>query len=410
MQALRKISKQQWLLFVVATLMWISVKSAQFLMRTHASSLTDDALFVASIVGISGLIGAIIRFPMGVFSDYMSYKTLIIKVSLGLMLIFGFWFFMARTAWLFYMYNLFMGIAISTWVLFNVLFSRHAAIGETVTSIGILAIANNIGSYVAPIIAGQLIDSHVVDGKTVYDFSSGGHIMFALIIGLFAFLMSLLLQEGPYQSAIKPTFKKTWKAIADTKLWVLSFAGLVVTFMKYATLKFSFETVVKGLGGTPSAIGNIDANYDLLHAVAGIIAGRFLIKKIGAVNTLALGVLLMSTSFVLSYLSTSLNVFLFFNLFAGFGMGLTYITAMGMVIEHIPYEYKNTRMGFFQSIYMLGIYVAPKITVYIEQAINRQGIYLVCAILGVVTIVLIYCFKSFIEGVSSNENEFNDVN
>lgn len=410
MQAFNKVSRQQWVLFVVATLMWISVKSAQFLMRSHAGSLTDDVAFVASIVGISGLIGAIIRFPMGIFSDYLKYKTLIIKVSLFFMMVFGVWFFVERTAWLFYLYNLSMGVAISTWVLFNVLFTKHASSSQTVASIGILAIANNIGSYVAPIVAGRLISSSVIDGKTVYDFSSGSHIVFALMIGSMAFLASLLLQEGPYQSTTKPTLKKTIQSITDAKLWVLSFAGLIVTFMKYATLKFSFETVVKSLGGTPSAIGNIDANYDLLHAIAGIIAGRYLIKKIGAVHTLALGVVLMSLSFILSYFASSLNVFLFFNLFAGFGMGLTYITAMGMVIERVPYEYKNTRMGFFQSIYMLGIYVAPKVATAIEKSINRQGIYLVCAVLGVITIIVLFVFKSTIEGAKLNETEFNDVN
>ena len=175
---------------------------------------------------------------------------------------------------------------------------------------------------------------------------------------------------------------------------------MVVTFMKYATLKYAFETIVRVGGGLPFQVGNIDANYDILHIFGGLLAGYWLSKKFGDRLTVVFGTVLMSLSLVFSYIFIgNLTLFLVFNLSAGFGMGVAYITLMAASI--IDREHKHSCMGFFQSVYMLGIYYAPKACELITRLVSLNEVFLICSGLGVVSLLLLVFLKG------QNENSRN---
>ncbi|MDR0475587.1 MAG: MFS transporter, partial [Treponema sp.] len=135
-------------------------------------------------------------------------------------------------------------------------------------------------------------------------------------------------------------------------------------------------------------VGNIDANYDILHIIGGLLAGYCFSKKIGQKLTIVTGTVLMSLSLLFCYIFiANLNVFLVLNLFAGFGMGVAYITLMSLSIKDCVH--KHSRMGFFQSIYMLGVYYAPKVCEQVTKWTSLNNVYIVCGVLGVCSLVLL---------------------
>lgn len=383
---LRLLTGTQWLLFIVSTLMWIGVKLGQFMMRTQGQWLSTDAKWIASAVGISGLVGFLLRFPLGLFADHIKYKVWLIRGSLAVSVIGAFIYILHPSIYTLYAYNLCMGTTICSYVMFNVLFSEVSRRSGIIIDIAILAISNNIGSWVGPILGGLLIPYQRIEGVLRYDFSGLITAKVSLALLIAALLFSLWMKD--IFSSEKPVFKN----IINVYLIVVSLLGMIVTFMKYATLKYAFETIVRTGGGLPFQVGNIDANYDILHVIGGLAAGYWLSRKFGNRLTIMAGIVLMSLSLSLSYIfAARLTLFLVFNLFAGFGMGMAYITLMSMSI--INSANKHSCMGFFQSVYMLGVYYAPRVCELILKQTSLNNVYIVCSLLGICSLLLLFFLK-----------------
>lgn len=401
------LNKNQLILFFVATLMWVSVKSWQFMMKSHAMTLTNDISYIASIVWISWLIWFIWRFPLGIFSDFFKNKVLVLRLVFSLTLITWIFFLIYRSPELLYLYNLAMWISICTWVTQNVLFNNYSVLGNTVLVIWVFSIANNIGSYLWPMVWWFLIENKLVDWQTQFDFSNWHLVIFALIVMFIALLLTFFLDKEKNKNLIpqrKINKSDIIKQLLDKKLWFVSIWWLVITFMKYATLKYSFETIVSDFWWVSTQVWTIDANYDILHAIAWIIAWAYFIKKIWYRYTIILWTFIMSLSLLLAVSFNSINIFLLFNLIAWFWMWIAYVTLFSMSIIDSDKLVHNTRMWFFQSIYMLWVYFWPKafwilswlwITLIVSLNLN-QNIYIVCSIAWLILCLFVcFWFKNF---------------
>lgn len=376
-------NRKQLYIFIVATLLWIGVKLGQFMMRSQGFFFINDSSLVAAVVGISGLMGFILRFPLGVLADKIKHKLLIIKISILLSIASALIHILFSSIYTLYVYNLFMGIAICTWVLLNVLYCDS---GEKLfMNVAILAIANNIGSFVGPMLGGILIPSTIVDGISQFDFTNLITTKVSLIILLLAFLFTFFIEETPPKGKIKFSLKN----IIDNRLISVAIIGLIIHFTKYATLKYTFEKIVGNMGGIPFYVGSIDAFYDIFHIIGGLAAVK-MCKKIGISLTTLMGVAIMSILFICAYYANALIPFLLFNLIAGFGMGIAYITTMSVSIQNCSQEYKNSRMGIYQGIGMFGVFVAPKVCNLLSSLYSVNSIYLFSGVFGFI-LVAIFC-------------------
>ena len=386
LKKIKLLTGAQWFLFIVSTFMWIGVKLGQFMMRTQGQWLSTDAKWIATAVGISGLVGFLLRFPLGLFADRIKYKAWLIRGSLAVSVVGALIYILFPAIYTLYFFNLCMGATICSYVMFNVLFSEASKRAGIIIDIAIMAISNNIGSWVGPVLGGYLIPYQYIDGVLKYDFSGLITAKVSLILLVLALLLSFRIKDT--NISVKYAIKK----IIDFYLVVISILGMIVTFMKYATLKYAFETIVRTSGGLPFHVGNIDANYDILHIIGGLIAGYWFSKKMGNKLTILTGTVLMSLSLLFSYIFVAnLSMFLIFNLFAGFGMGIAYITLMSLSIKDS--EHKHSRMGFFQSVYMLGVYYAPKVCELIIRWTSLKNVYIVCSLLGIGPMVLLFFMK-----------------
>jgi predicted MFS family arabinose efflux permease len=301
-----------------------------------------------------------------------------------------------------------MGVTICSWVLFNVLFSSISEKRSVIVGIATLAIANNIGSYIAPILGGYLIDYQIINGIAQVNFSNLPTAKGAVAFLLLSCIFSLFLKKSELNGERN---KLHVSEMIDMRLILISTIGLVITFIKYATLKYSFETAVLHLGGSPMFIGNIDAHYDVLHILGGF-AGAWLVNKersqyMDISTAVQFGVLIMSFSALMCY-TDNIDAFLLFNLVAGFGMGMAYILLMSNSITRCDPKYKNSRMGFFQAMYMVGIYFAPKVCEYIFKTTNgnMMSMYLACAIIGIFTLMIL-SIKTVREQINGKDVIYN---
>jgi MFS family permease len=233
--------------------------------------------------------------------------------------------------------------------------------------------------------------SEVVATIMQYDFSGLWTAKVAIIFIAAALVVAFFLKSDTIDT--HPAEKIDIRKMIDQRLIVLSVFGMLVTFIKYATLRYSFETVVREMGGVPAQIGNIDAHYDILHIFGGFFAAWALSRnrrfRISVPGVVFLGMAIMSLQAFFAWWTNDLNMFLMSNLWAGFGMGVAYITLMSSSIKDCHPAYKMSRMGFFHSTYMFGIWIAPRVCEHIYNLTgqNMQNVYLACALGGITTAI-----------------------
>ena len=72
-------------------------------------------------------------------------------------------------------------------------------------------------------------------------------------------------------------------------------------------------------------------------------------------------------------------------------MGVAYITLMAASNKNNPH--KHSCMGFFQSVYMFGIYYAPKACELITRMVSLNEVYLICSGLGLGSLLLLLFYR-----------------
>lgn len=368
------LKKDHFLFLTVIFCFWFSIYVYIPIFGVYLEYLRFDYSLVGIILGSYGITQILIRFPLGILSDFLG------KMRKG-MLIAGF--FMAfASGVMFLMFTSFIpvfiarllsGITASMWVMATTLYAQYFEESQSAKAMGTLQFMTVVTQFL----------SMAVSGKIVERFGWEMPFLIGTITALIGFVLSFWIKE------IKETEAKEGAAryvdqltyvFRIKALWVISILSLAAHSILFMTM-FGFTPIyVAQKGFSESTFFWIVASFFIPHAAASLLLAYLPVRKPKLL--LFLSFLLTGVFHLLLPLSDSLWWICFLHVLIGFWLGLIFPQLLAMVIPVCEESYRTTAMGFYQSVYAIGIFIGPMLAGFLADHVGFYEVFIATGIIA----------------------------
>ena len=369
------------LFFIISILFFICIHSIDAFLAPMMLEQGIEPQVMGIIMGASGLATLLIRFPLGIISDVVKSRKIFIQISLLLPV------FTWPLAWLepnavtLYLAKAADGVTAATWVLYNILFIRYFDRKEAPAAVALLALAGPVGVFIGNCIGGLLI--HYFENNIAFFLSC--------VSGLVALILTTRIQDV-HDAVQAPTLKAciagARKQLSDRSVWLIGILATIVILVPFATRDTLTPIYAEQLGGRAGILSLLSNIHLIFYALAIALCSAVFYKRLGVMKTAVIGIVLQ----ILSTLGIPFtdNWYLIYSLqaLAGFSFGMAFAAFMSLSVVNTTPDEQSTRMGLFQTIYSLGMFIGPVIMGVMLQHINLASGYLVIAALSVVAVII----------------------
>ncbi|MGK8932325.1 MFS transporter [Pluralibacter gergoviae] len=333
------------------------------------------------IMGASGLATLLIRFPLGIISDVVKSRKIFIQISLLLPI------FTWPLAWLepnavtLYLAKAADGVTAATWVLYNILFIRYFDRKEAPAAVALLALAGPVGVFIGNCVGGLLI--HFFDNNIAFFLSC--------VSGLLALLLTTRISDV-HDAVQAPTLQAcitgARRQLADRSVWMLGLLATIVILVPFATRDTLTPVYAEQLGARAGILSLLSNIHLIFYGIAVALCSSVFYRNIGVVKTAVVGIVLQVLSTLGIPFTDNMYVIYGLQALAGFSFGMAFAAFMSLSVVNTAPDEQSTRMGLFQTIYSLGMFIGPVIMGVMLQHINLASGYIVIAALSVVAAVM----------------------
>lgn len=372
------VTRRQHLIFTVATVLyWTTLYIYVPILTPFLQDRGLSMGWIGLIVGSYGLTQLAIRFPLGIYSDRMRRrKPFLIAgmlaglVSCGLFVLGGSW--EAPLAG-----RLVAGICASSWVPFTVLYASYFRPDQSTHAMGNLSFLTVIGQLIGMCASGWIADA------------GGWNASFLTGIGIAAAgtIVSLWIREPRTATpAAKPVSKFSWSIIGRSPLLLLvSLLALLAHCILFITM-FGFTPLrAVELGASEAQLTLLVVAFMVPHAIISLGTGRWFAPRFGSRTVITVGFLLSAACTAAIPFSPSLPWLLATQAINGAAQALYLPLLLGLAIRDTPSNERATAMGFYQSVYSIGMFAGPYLAGWLNDAGGLKAGFLFGAAIGAVS-------------------------
>ena len=372
----KEFKREAIVLYLISILFFISITAFDPFISTYANELGLNPSVIGTIVGAAGIASMLSRFPVGIISDFIDKKRLIIQMGLVVTIIAWSFAFINPSAISLYIAKIADGLTGATWVIYNVMFVSYFSKKEAAKAVGILAIVSPLGSFIGSFVGGLIANEYG------YKYS----FLVAIIAAALALLLTFTLKKEKKEvhNIKHHNLGIVKKQLADKYIWLLGILAIISTMVPFATRDTFTPIIATELGANPIFITILSNVHMITNAVAASLTGTFFYKRIGLVNTAILGAVGQGIIAIMVPFASNLGMLLFLQGLAGFTFGLSFTVLTSLSIDEVPPEEQSTRMGLFQSIYSVGMFFGPML---IGNVAEHNSMVIGFMIIGVISIL-----------------------
>ena len=361
------------LLVISIALFWFAQYVYIPFQTPYLNALGAAASLTGIVVGAYGLTQTILRIPLGIFADrYNRHKAFILTglVSSALASVLRL---LVPTPGAFLAANMLSGVASAMWISFTIYYASLFDEGETKKAMGYSMAACNGGILLA-FVAGSLLND-------IWSI----HAVFAasIISGILGLLVALFIREGkPAQRTTPPV--RALKVFSSKPLIAWGLLGISLQAIILSTSLSFTASYLKQLTSQEFLLGVSSAIFIATSAAASLV--------IGYIRTLSSRALIsILFSFLLVYcalmpLANAVWQVCLLQVAAGIGSGALMPLLMALAMQGVDPSGKSTAMGFFQSLYGVGMTLGPMLMGALIQGSGYTAGYWVMALLALVSI------------------------
>jgi len=359
---------QRRLLNIIIPLFWFAQYVYVPFLTPYLMDMGIVSLVAGAVVGAYGFSQLVLRIPLGIAADKLQNHRLFISIgmilagisSLGLM-------FFPSTA-LLILANALSGAASSTWLSFTLMYVAANPNISQGKSIGRSNALNNFGILTAYLVGGLLFDKIGIKTLFVFSFAAG---MLGLLLTFF--VKSSHVERKPIKTAdLLPVFK-------DKRLLYYTLLATAGQFMAFATAMSFTSIAAKSLGAKGIVLGICSALYTGGGICGSLFSTSNTAHRISSKKLLPAAFTGFAIYACTLGLAGSLYIVLAFQVIGGFCATTIFSTVMASAIEKISLEKRSTALGFFQSVYGLGMALGP-IVMGALWGLGRASAFLLIAI------------------------------
>jgi MFS family permease len=366
------------LLTVLAVgLYWVSLYLYVPTLPVYAQTKTSNLALIGIVLAQYGLWQAIVRFPLGIISDWLGKRKPFIFLG----------FFLAGLgAWVMgsasgiqgvLVGRAITGLSAAAWVILVVAFSSLFPPLEAVRATALLSMVNSVSRMFATGITGELNN---LGGYSL------AFTLAAVVAGL-AILVYLPVKEPPLEKK-SPSLQGLGQLVRRRDVLLPSLLNTLAQYTSWATA-FGFVPILAKQFGAGNIAQSLLVSMNLAVGIVGNLITTTFVKRIGARRLVTTGFLTTVLGIALLWLSQSLAWIFVAQFFVGLGFGLSYPTLMGMSIEHVEGSQRSSAMGLHQALYGIGMFAGPWLSGILAKSLGIQPMFgitaaavLVLALLG----------------------------
>lgn len=344
-------------------LLWFAVYTyPSFLSAYVQEDLHASAAMVGLITGSYGFTQMVLRVPLGLWSDLTRRRkpflvagaAAAVLAALGLMLC------KSQTGAL--VFRALSGVASSTWVTYSVMYSSCFESADTGKAMSRLSFCQ-YGAQVTGMVTGSLAAEYL--GK-------GSAFLLAGIAGLVGVGVTLAIADVP-PTGERQRVRDFLGVLRDRRLLTGTAIATLFNFISWGTVLGFTVNWAKGVIGLSTAqLGLLSAAYMVPNALCARMSDAIARRFSRRVLITAGFALVSAASLLYGHTATAAQIFAVQVLF-GCGLGIVMPMTMADAIANIPDARRGAAMGFYQSVYGLGMFLGPVIAGAVVDAFSCPG-------------------------------------
>ena len=380
-----EIKTKRALLCAITAFFWFAQYVYIPFLTPYLMTLSISATIVGVIVGAYGVTQMLLRIPLGILTDIIRNHKLIILVgtflaglsSLGMMIF--------PSPLLLFVSNAISGAASSSWISFTVLYPTYYDKSETTKAIGIMNLIMGAGIMASFIIGGILFEYFGIRGL----FTAG------FISGMTGFLLAFFIRREPETTRTNVSIQQLVRVMKEKRLLFSTTMCGFMYLILFATV-FSFTTsTARDMGATGLQLGLLSVLFSGAAIIGSYFVGTKMAERVGEKNLLVIGFFLLVIYCTGIALSTTIVTFYPLQILAGLANGILASALMAHAIRYIDAERKTTAMGFYQSIYCLGITFGPVVMGLLIDHVSKATSFMAMAAIALAcTLAIPSIFRS----------------
>ena len=360
------------LLCAITSFFWFTQYIYVPFLTPYLFTLSLTATVVGLVVGAYGVTQLILRIPLGITVDIVRNHKLFIVIgtflagasSLGMII--------SPSPVVLCVANGVSGIASSTWISFTVLYPAYYDKSEGTRAIGTINLFSNAGRLAAYIVGGIFFERIGIRGLFVVSFASG---MIACILALFIRQDREATRTSISVGGLVPVMRQR-RLLFSSIVSALAFLVLFGTVYSFTT------STAKNLGATGLDLALLAVLFSAAGMMGNYFVGTRAAAKTGEKYLLLLAFLLLGAYCFGIALSRSVIPFFPLHVVAGLANGLLASSLMAHAIRYVDGERRSTAMGFYQSVYCLGITLGPVLMGFLVDHTSTRASFIVMALIA----------------------------
>jgi predicted MFS family arabinose efflux permease len=360
--------------YLCTFLFWGAIYIYMPILTPYAKHVSGSLQAAGLVMGAYGLSQILLRIPLGVWSDRLRRRKPFILLgflldglaNLGLLL--------SSNAWMLFFSVLTAGAAASMWVPFTVLYSSYFPLSQIAHSMSLLMGASRLAQITTNYAGGQIAEAW---GWTA-PFWVGG------VLAILGLLLTNGISDVRPERGSDLTLQGVFRVGRNRMLLTVSFLCALMQSANFSTAYGFTPILAQQLGATKADLGVLLFWYMLPNTVATLLSGTYVRRYLSERSILVAGFLLISGAVLVTLLVSHLRLLYLVQAVNGIGVGLLFPILMGLSIQAVPRAQQATAMGFFQSLYAIGMSLGPILSGVCAQKMGLSSVFVLNGALGLV--------------------------
>ncbi|MDQ7092157.1 MFS transporter [Desulfosporosinus sp. PR] len=378
------IESKRVLLATITILFWFAQYVYIPFLTPYLLSLSITATVVGVIVGAYGVTQLLLRIPLGIITDIVGNHKIFIIIGTFLAGISSMMIILFGSPAMLFLSNALSGVASSTWISFTLLYSSYYDRSEGTKAIGLVTSLQNIG----------ILAAFLLGGIFSAQFGSRSLFILSFVFGMAGFILSLFIKPET-AGRTNVTATSLVKVMKDKKLLIVSLLGGFVWFLMFGTI-YSFTTsTAKELGATGLQLGIIYVLFSLMNIIGSYFVSTKASRNLSEKTNIALGFALLAV-YCAGVAVAPVTIWFFpLQIVGGFGAGTLTAILMAIAVRNFDADKKSTAMGFYQSVYSLGITFGPIVMGILVDHFSKIFSFSVMAIIALACSIFVLSMYKF---------------
>ncbi|MDH7499315.1 MAG: MFS transporter [candidate division NC10 bacterium] len=364
--------------FLCTLLFWGAIYIYMPILTPYARHISGPLQAAGLVMGAYGLSQILLRIPLGVWSDRLRRRKPFLLLGFLFDALANLGLLFSSNARMLFFSVLTAGAAASMWVPFTVLFSSYFPLSQMAHSLSLLIGASRLAQITANYAGGQIAE---VWGWTA-PFWVGS------VLALLGLSLTLGISEVRPQKGPDLSLQGALQVGRNRMLLLTSFLGTLMQSANFSTAYGFTPILAQQLGASKADLGVLLFWYMLPNTASTLLSGTFIRRYLADRSILMIGFLLISGAVLATPSVSHIRPLYLVQGVNGIGVGLLFPILMSLSTQSVPRTQQATAMGFFQSLYAIGMSLGPILSGLLAQRIGLSSVFVLNGAIGLAGAVI----------------------